>query len=743
MDAERQAKKAEMLQADPLLGTALDIGRNMLAGTEVRHLSRRHFKALENLDIVGSLLVELQEHRASKDRAETKTDRKLKKLLKEDFLSGSDLAKAMRLLLRSEVGEVHEPRPPQEPVRSNLALTGELLGLDEVEQQVLLFYLALGHSEELADATHVFGDVTLSGSARIVAAGICQPTSKVLRCLSRKGRLLTSGLLEVDDRSGTWLNRLVDVRGGVLDLVMTPGLDSGRFLDHFLPGAPEPALAWEDFAHLDKDLELLKEILASSVGGQHQGINILLHGPTGTGKTELARLMAAELDVPMYCANASEDAVQFHPEDERLAALQIGQRLLAREEALILFDELEDLFQWSWEGLFGGTARGTARVSKQWLTGWLESNPVPTIWISNRVEGIDPAFLRRFSFALEMGKLGPRQRARALKRHLGGAVKMSDARAEALAKRHAVSPAQLASAARIASRISLRDAPVEDTIERVLSPVSRLLDHDEAAEEKLTVAPEDYRLDILNCDMDLQRMLQQVEGWSPGRGAGISICLYGVPGTGKSEFVRYLAHRCGRPLHRLPASALLSKWLGDTEKHIASAFRKAAREGAILLFDEADSFLRDRKAAHRSWEVTQVNEFLQQLESFPGIVACTTNLKDDLDTASLRRFVFKIELRPLARPQARVLLDTTLVSLGGSPVAADEELAVNQGLGAMDCLTPGDFAAVARRIKALGLAPEAAAVMAGLQEEVDARKEPDRRVGFTPASKDALHPVKN
>jgi len=355
---------------------------------------------------------------------------------------------------------------------------------------------------------------------------------------------------------------------------------------------------------------------------------------------------------------------------------------------------------------------------------------VPTIWISNRVEGIDPTFLRRFSFALEMGKLGPRQRARALKRHLDGAVQLSDARAEALAARHAVSPGQLASAARIASRVSPGEDSVEGTIERVLAPVARLLEKDGGSEEQLTVAPEAYRLDILNCDMDLERLLRQIEGWSPGRGAGISICLYGVPGTGKSEFVRYLAHRCGRPLHRLPASDLISKWVGDTEKHIARAFRKAAREGAILLFDEADSFLRDRRGAFQSWEVTQVNEFLQQLESFSGIVACTTNLKDDLDPASLRRFVFKIELRPLAPAQARTLLNMTLENLGGEQVPSRQAGEVDRMLQGLPDLTPGDFAAVARRMKALGTPPEAGELLAGLKEEVASRTEVPRRVGF-------------
>ena len=108
--------------------------------------------------------------------------------------------------------------------------------------------------------------------------------------------------------------------------------------------------------------------------------------------------------------------------------------------------------------------------------------------------------------------------------------------------------------------------------------------------------------------------------------------------------MKYLAWRSERPLVYRRVSDLVSCYVGQTERNIAAAFEEARQDGSILLFDEADSFLRDRRGAVRSWEVTQVNEFLQQLESFPGIVACTTNLWRDIDEAALRRFVFKLEL---------------------------------------------------------------------------------------------------
>lgn len=84
-------------------------------------------------------------------------------------------------------------------------------------------------------------------------------------------------------------------------------------------------------------------------------------------------------------------------------------------------------------------------------------------------------------------------------------------------------------------------------------------------------------------------------------------------------------------------------YVGQTEQNIAMAFQEARDSEAMLVFDEADSFLQDRKSAFHSWEITQVNEMLTQMENFEYPFVCTTNLMDKLDKASLRRFTFKVK----------------------------------------------------------------------------------------------------
>ncbi len=78
-------------------------------------------------------------------------------------------------------------------------------------------------------------------------------------------------------------------------------------------------------------------------------------------------------------------------------------------------------------------------------------------------------------------------------------------------------------------------------------------------------------------------------------------------------------------------------WVGEGEKNIKRAFAEAESEEAILIIDEADSLLFNRDRAVRSWEISFTNEFLTRMERFRGILICTTNRVEDLDSASLRR----------------------------------------------------------------------------------------------------------
>ena len=202
------------------------------------------------------------------------------------------------------------------------------------------------------------------------------------------------------------------------------------------------------------------------------------------------------------------------------------------------------------------------------------------------------------------------------------------------------------------------------------------------------------RLEYLHANCDLAKLVAQLKTSRAAQGA---ICLYGAPGTGKTAFAHFLSKEMELPLMVRRASDLLDPYVGATEQKIAEMFRLAEREKTVLLLDEADSFLAERKGANASWEVTMVNEMLTQMENFDGLFICSTNLMSKLDEASLRRFALKIKFDYL-KPEQRWRLFAEQVKRIAPSKAALYRAALNQ----MNNLTPGDFATVRRQSTLLG-----------------------------------------
>jgi SpoVK/Ycf46/Vps4 family AAA+-type ATPase len=176
------------------------------------------------------------------------------------------------------------------------------------------------------------------------------------------------------------------------------------------------------------------------------------------------------------------------------------------------------------------------------------------------------------------------------------------------------------------------------------------------------------------------------------------------------------------------ASDILSKWVGEAEKNIAQMFDDARQQEAVLILDEADSFLADRRNAHASWEVTQVNELLTQMEAFEGIFICTTNLMQKLDQASLRRFGFKVKFDFLTPDQRWDMFARELGRFGSDlEMVREWEPLVRR----IDQLTPGDFAVVARQYELWGAAPTAGELYEQLHRECIAKGALGRSIGFT------------
>ena len=446
-------------------------------------------------------------------------------------------------------------------------------------------------------------------------------------------------------------------------------------------------------------------------------MNVLLHGPPGTGKTEFCKVLAARLGATLYSVGEADDDGDEPSRRERLQDLRLAQRLLRRNgSSLLLFDEMEDLL-WDSAGggmflfgqpLFAGPRGGSSKVYMHRL---LEHAPAPTLWTMNDAGPVSETLLRRMMFSLELRPPTAAVRARIWARQLEHhGIEAGPDEADALAREFAATPG-VAAGATAAARISGGGI---DTVRRGVRGLSRVL----GCEAPPQGTPPRFDPALIHADIDPVALADSlVAGGNPR----FSLCLQGPPGTGKSAFVRYLAERMGLEVMQKRASDLMSKWVGGTEKAIAAAFAEARDTGAFLVFDEVDSLLADRRSARRSWEVSQVNEMLTWMESHPLPFACTTNFVEHLDAATLRRFVFKVALDYLSPEQVETAFR---VYFGMAPPAR---------AAALTALTPGDFAVVRRKAEFLGRLEEPGALAAMLSAECAVKPARPRPVGFRPS----------
>jgi SpoVK/Ycf46/Vps4 family AAA+-type ATPase len=604
-------------------------------------------------------------------------------------------------------------------VQKNIDALAGLLQLNAAERALLLYGTLARYQRELRGLLVEFkvGSAQEAYAAIATVAGVKE--QEVAEALRAGSRLERTGMVEnlISEHNITDLADLMKVSEQLPPVLMREYKAPAELMAVFTRPAAKSELTPADFAYVADDVHVLTTLLANAVASKTAGVNVLLYGPPGTGKTELARVCAQAAALELFEVEyADRDGNSLSGRD-RYRSLQISQVFLkSSPNVALLFDEVEDVFPpvsadaaQLLARMDAGDAQPSASVSgKAWVNQILETNPVPVVWVTNRIEQIDPAFRRRFQYHLELKSPPPGAREALVTRSLAG-VEVSEGFVQRLAERRALTPAQIRTAVRFARLAASGGSTAEAMIERQLGNADRALGNtrDGAGARRVVTT---YDLSLLNVEshFPIPRIVEALRR----RGHG-TLCFHGAPGTGKTALAEHIAGELQRPLMIRQASDLVSKFVGETEQNMAKMFEEAQSENAVLLLDEADSFLRSRQRAERAYEVTEVNEMLQGMERFAGLFVCTTNLFDELDEAALRRFTFKVRFRPMTTTQRTSMFIVEALAADATALNAEQR----ERLVALDQLTPGDFAAVKRQIDVLGTAFQADEFLAQLESE--------------------------
>ena len=471
-------------------------------------------------------------------------------------------------------------------------------------------------------------------------------------------------------------------------------------VSNFLIGTPlSTTLKRENFDYISNDFDKISGILSGAIKNKNTGINILIYGYPGTGKTEMAKTICNTAGLRLYTTSENKEN-----KDSRLSNLAHIQTILKNDnKSVILFDEAEDVFSLS------PVSRLTP--SKLYINRILENNKRPVIWITNNLNTLDDAYIRRFTTVLKM--TNPDERAkinswqRVFQKHK---VEFPEQELKRLINKYPVPISVIDTAVRNA-KITNDCKMIDYTLENLMVALTG------KSSKNTNPNVVKFNTQLLNTDIDLTKLAHQIKDKKLNN---FSFCLYGAPGTGKTAFCEYLADLLEINIIKKRASDIVDSFVGETEKNISQAFREARTQKAMLVFDEADSFLMDRKNAVRSWEVSHVNEMLTQMESAEYPFVCTTNLMDNIDKAALRRFTFKVKYDFLTPDQVvaafQIFFNLT--------ISKDEVIDLVN-------LTPGDFAVVKKQADIFDITNKSE-LLSRLEQEQQVKKlqKPKTKIGF-------------
>lgn len=635
-------------------------------------------------------------------------------------VTASELKKSLEDLLHQWEGELGASYVFPVHLAENLQKISAIIPMSENEKRFLGFAILLNTESVLGTAINLISSELSMASVANVIAQLLQLEPRVATdLLQGRTELTRSGIFSFINRSHYSLDEKFDfVTDGFPRAMVEPQEDIHHVLKQYVRKAEKSRLSAPNFHYIGKQLQTVVAHLRASLEKRTNGVNVLIYGRPGTGKTELARLVANELGAM---------AVEIVPESttgdpvtpiRRLRAFRVAQKFFKEAKAIIVLDECEEFFQHGM--VLESTEDSAGFARKSWMNAAIESNATPSIWIANSIQNFDPAYIRRFDISFEMPMPPRDERKRIAQDVFSGALSRNSI--EQITANSEVTPAMLEQAARVAAN-SQAINPSENTEAVVLRLLNdKLKTHTSqriGTAKTIGVAGLGFRPESINTTTDLEALAQTIRARQQAR-----LCVFGPPGTGKTGFGQWLASQLDRDHLVFRPSDLLDAYVGGTERNIAGAFERAEQEGAVLQFDEVDGILRSREDAQRSWEITMVNELLLQMEAFNGVFLVSTNRFDSVDIAALRRFDLVLHFDYMRPTEALRMLESVAQSLTLACTQAHRVTLLLERVR----LTPGDFEQLYRRARLIE--PKTADEFMKLFEELCKDKLPAQPIGF-------------
>ena len=452
---------------------------------------------------------------------------------------------------------------------------------------------------------------------------------------------------------------------------------------------------------------------------------VLLHGPPGTGKTMLAKAVANESNVYFITINGPEIVSKYYGESEQRLR-EVFDEAEKNAPSIVFIDEIDSIAPKRAE-VTGEVERRVVAQLLSLMDGLKARKNVIVIGATNRPEALDMALRRpgRFDREIELRVPDTDGRLEIFQIHTRGMPLTPDADLNHLAEiSYGFVGADIASLVREAAMNALRRVLPDIDLEQHEIPADvldklqvTLNDFEEAMKEVQPSALREILFEVPNVTWDdigglgdVKEQLSEAVEWplrfgESFRRIGVEsskgILLYGPPGTGKTMLAKAIANESDANFITAKGSDLLSKWYGESEKHIAEVFKRARQVApAIVFLDELDALAPIRGAAVGEPQVTEriVNQLLSELdglEELRGVVVIgATNRPDIIDPALIRPGRFdELILVPVPDKATR----NVIFQVHTRKMALDEDIDVDALVELTDEYTGADIAAVCKK----------------------------------------------
>jgi transitional endoplasmic reticulum ATPase len=471
-----------------------------------------------------------------------------------------------------------------------------------------------------------------------------------------------------------------------------------------------PGIYYEDIGGLKEEIELVREMVELPMKqpevfeklGVGAPKGVLLTGPPGTGKTLLAKAVATETDSAFFSIAGPEIMSKYYGESEKHIR-EIFENAHKSAPAIIFIDEIDSIAPKRGEGI----DQTEKRIVAQLLTlmdGLKSRGQIVVMAATNRPEDIDPALRRpgRFDRELRINPPTEEGRKEILQIHTRGMPLDKDVNFNEISNRTiGYTGADLESLCKEAALKALKphlrkfknmdEKLPADELDKIKVGREHFIDamrnvEPSAMREVLIKKPNVTWNDVGGLEKAKEKLRELVElpllrpelfkmaGIKPSKG----ILLYGPPGTGKTLLAKAVANEANANFISVKGPELVSKWVGESEKHIRDIFKKARQVApAIIFFDEFDSISKMRGSSMNDSTEKIVNQLLTELDGVEElekvVVIAATNRKDLIDEALLRagRIDAHVEL-PV--PDAQTRKEIFNVHLKKMPISKDVDI---------------------------------------------------------------------